>query len=100
MPFDNIPAGAHDVQVFDKIHSPLFSVSKFVKNGCQLFFDTLNTQVVNGTTGIIKSIIKEAENNNSNDIIMTIPFDDQTLTWKIDANGMAKPMVNITNNVH
>ena len=77
MPFDNIPAGAHDVQVFDKIHSPLFSVSKFVKNGCQLFFDTPNAHIVNGTTGKkIIAIIKKAENNNSNDIIMTVPFND------------------------
>ena len=31
---------------------------------------------------------------------MTVPFDEKTLTWKIDSNGQAKPLSNIASNVH
>ena len=30
LPFDNIPAGAEDVQVFDHMHSPLLSGGKLL----------------------------------------------------------------------
>ena len=31
---------------------------------------------------------------------MTVPFDRSTLTWKIDADGKAKPLVNVVHNVY
>ena len=36
LPFDNIPDGAEDVQLFKNMHAPLLSGRKFVMNGCKL----------------------------------------------------------------
>ena len=44
--------------------------------------------------------MKQAEAKNSNDIVMTVPFDEKTLTWRTDSNGQAKPLFNIASNVH
>ena len=44
--------------------------------------------------------MKKAEQEDSDGIVMTVPFDEQTLTWKTDSNGQATPSFNITNNVH
>ena len=49
--FDNIPAGAEDVQLFENMHSPLLSGGKFVEKGCTLVFDTPNKHDVKGRTG-------------------------------------------------
>ena len=101
LPFDNIPAGAEDVQMFENMHSPLLSGRKFVEKGCTLVFDTPNAHVVNGRTGDkIQKIIADAEHKENDDIVMTVPFDRRTLTRKIDADGQAKPLFNIASNVH
>ena len=42
----------------------------------------------------------EAEQDEDDDIVMTVPFDRGTLTWKTDGYGNAKPLFNIANNVH
>ena len=51
LPFDNIPVGAEDVQVFENMHSPLLSGGKLVEKGCELVFNTPNAHVLRGTTG-------------------------------------------------
>ena len=48
----------------------------------------------------IQKIISEAEQEENDDIVMTVPFDRRTLIWKPDADGQAKPLFNIANNVH
>ena len=41
------------------------------------------TYVVQGQTGeLVKKIMKQAEEKNSDDIVMIVPFDNKTLTWK------------------
>ena len=88
LPFNNIPEGAEDVQLFENMHSPLLSGGKFVKKGCTLVFGRENAHVVKGKTGeIIKRIITKAEAEDSTDIVMTVPFDERTLTWKTDSDG-------------
>ena len=34
-----------------------------------------------------RKIMKNAKKEDSNDIVMTVPFDEKTLTWKTDSNG-------------
>ena len=57
--------------------------------------------MVKGQTGeLVKETMRQAKEKNSNDIVMTVPFDEKTLTWKTDSTGQAKPLFNITSNVH
>ena len=71
------------------MHSPLLGSGTFVNEGkCTLVFGRENAHVVKGRTGrLVQQIIKQAEEKNKDDIIMTVPFDEKTLTWKTDANG-------------
>lgn len=102
LPFDNLPTGTDAVEIFHKIHSPLLGGGKFVKEGkCTLVFGRKNAHIVKGETGkLVQRIIKQAEEKNKDDIVMTVPFDEKTLTWKTDATGTAKPLFNIASNVH
>ena len=64
-------------------------------------FGRENAHVVQGRTGeLVQQIIKQAEDKNNNDIVMTIPFDEKILTWKTDLNGQAKPLFNIASIIH
>ena len=75
-PSDNIPLGAEDVQLFGNMHSLLLSGGKFVEKGCMLVFDTPNAHILKGKTGDrIKKIVSEAEHEENNAIVMTVPFD-------------------------
>ena len=57
--------------------------------------------MVKGQTGeLVKKIMKQVEEKNSDDIVMTVSFDKKTLTWKTNSNGQAKPLFNIASNVH
>ena len=88
LPFNNIPEGAEDVQVFENMHSPPLSGGKFVKKRCTLVFGRENAHIVKGKTGeIVKRIITKAKGEDSTDIVMAVPFDKRTLTWKTDADG-------------
>ena len=77
LPFDNLPKGTDAVSIFHKMHSPLLSGGVFVKEGdCTLVFGRKNAHIVKGQTGeLVKAIMKQAEAKNSNDIVMTVPFD-------------------------
>ena len=44
--------------------------------------------------------MKQAEKEDSDDIVMTVPFDKKTQTWKTDSTGQAKPLFNIASNIH
>ena len=102
LPFDNLPTGTDAVNIFHKMHSPLLSGGVFVKEGeCTLVFGRKNAHIVKGKTGeLVKAIMKQAKAKYSKDIVMTLPFDEKTLTWRTDANGQAKPLFNIKSNVH
>ena len=102
LPFNNVPEGTDAVNVFHNMHSPLLSGEKFVKERkCTLVFGRKNAHVVKRRTGeLIKKITKQVEEKNSDDIVMTFPFDEKTLKWKTDSNGQAKPLFNIASNVH
>ena len=53
------------------------------------------------TRELVKEIRKQAEEKNSDDIVITVPFDKKTLTWKTNSNNkQANPLFNITSNVH
>ena len=101
VPFNNVPAGTNAVNILHKRHSLLLSGGKFVKEEkCTLVFGRENTHVVKGRTGDLVHQKKQAEDKNSDDIVMTVPFNEKTLTWKIDSNGQAMPLFNIASNVH
>ena len=102
LPFNNVLEGTDEFNIFHDIHSPLLSGRKFVKEGkCTLVFGRKNAHVVKGQTGgLVKKIMKQVEEKNSDDIVMTVPFDKKTLIWKTDLNGQAKPLLDIVNNVH
>ena len=102
LPFNNIPDGTDAGNVFHKIHSPLLSGRKIFKKGkCTLVFGSKNSHMVKGQTGeLVKKIMKQAEEKNCDDIVMTVPFNKKTLTWKTDVKGQAKPLFNIASNVH
>ena len=91
LPFDNVPEGTKEVNIFYDIHSPLLSGGKFVKEGkCTLVFGRKNAHVVKGRTGeLVKEIMKQVEEKNSDDIVMTAPFDEKTLTWRTNSTGQA-----------
>ena len=44
--------------------------------------------------------MKQVEEKNSDDIVMTVPFNKRTLTWKTNSTGQVKPLFNIDKNVH
>ena len=44
----------------------------------------------------IRQFIRE----HCNDIVMTVPFDEKTLTWKTNSTGQTKSLFNITSNKH
>ena len=102
LPSNNVPEGTDEVNIFHDMNSPLLSGRKFVKEGkCTLVFRRKNAHVVKGQTGeLVREIMKQAEEKNSDDIVMTVPFDKKTLTWKTDSNGQAKPLFNIASNIH
>ena len=52
------------------------------------------------TGKLVKEITKQGEERNNDDIVMTVPFDKKTLTWKNDSTRQAKPLFNISSNVH
>ena len=96
LPFDKLPVGTEDVQLFEDMHSPLLSGGKFVNNRCKLVFDKLNAHIIRGATGDkIQTIIEAAEQEDSDNSVMTVPYDEQTNTWTTDANGQTQPAFNI-----
>ena len=91
LPFINVPKGTNEVNIFHDMHSPLLSGIKSVNEGkFTLVFGRKNAYVVKGRTGeLVKKIMKQVEEKNSDDIVMTVPFNKKTLTWKTNSNGQA-----------
>ena len=79
------------------MHSPLLSGGKFAKEGkCTFVFGRKNAHVIKGRKGeLVKEMMKQTKEENSSDIVMTVPFDEKTLTWKTNSTGQAKPLFNI-----
>ena len=75
----------------------MVSLSK--KGNVHYYLD--NAHVVKKRKGeLVKDTMTQAKEENSNDIIMTVPFDEKILTWKTNSTGQAKPLFNIASNVH
>ena len=50
-------------------------------------FKRKNAHVVKGRTGeSVQQIMKQVEEKNNNGIVITVSFNEKTLTWKTDAN--------------
>ena len=75
--FDNLSEGIDAVNIFHKMHSPLLGGGTFVKEGkCTLVFGRENAHIVKGSIGkLVQQIIKQAEEKNKDDIVMTVQFD-------------------------
>ena len=58
------------------MHSPVLRGGKFIKEGkCTLLFGQKNMHVVKGRTGeLVKEILKQAKEKNSNHITTTVSF--------------------------
>ena len=102
LPFNNVPEGTKEVNIFHDIDSPLLSGGQLIKEGkYTLVFGRKNAHVVKGQTGeVVKAIMKQAKEKNSDDVVITVPFNKKTLTWKTNSTGQAKPLFNIASNVH
>ena len=77
--FNNVPEGTKDEKLFHNMHSPLLSGGRFVKKGkYTLVYGQNNGHVVKRRTGkLVKEKMKQAKEENSNDIVMTVPFDEK-----------------------
>ena len=64
-------------------------------------FGQKNTHIVMGRTGkLLKEIMKQAKENNSDDIVVIVSFDEKQLTWRTDSTGQEKPLFNSASSVH
>ena len=82
VPFETLPKASRDIQLFPHIHAPLLSGGKLAMNGCNIVFDRPNVHIVIGDTrAAIRSVIKQAKATNQEDILLTVPFHESTLTW-------------------
>ena len=79
--FNNVSEGTNKVNIFHNMHPSLLNGGTFVKEEiCTLVFGRKNAHVVKGRTGeLVKEIMKQAEEKNSDDIFMTVPFNKKTL---------------------
>ena len=83
------------------MQKPLISGGKLVTNGANIVFDVPNAHVITGKTKeAIRKIIRAAEAENEDDIIMTVPFDHNTLTWQINQAKTIPVPEHVANNVH
>ena len=78
---------------------PTNKVSRLVYNVCNILNESFHTKPTVAASpkgaGVrfcnrIKQIVTKAEREDSTDIVMTVPFDEKTLTWKTDSNGQAQ----------
>ena len=69
--------------MFKEMNHPLLGCGKLAQNECLLVLDIPNATVVTGKTkDAICEIIQSAPED---DIVLTVPYDALTLTWKINA---------------
>ena len=106
-PFSRLPAKARKAEIFPKMQTPLLGCGPLVKNDCSVVFEETHASIVTGETKqIIKKVLEEADD----DILMTVPFDENTLTWRtrIEDNDILNEMQEqripcppqLANNVH
>ena len=90
-----------NIQIFEHMQNPLISTAKVLTNRCNTFFESLNTHILTGKTKqAVHNIIWRAADDNSNNILMTVPFDNATLMWKITDKPDSQVPTNVVNNVH
>ena len=102
LPFERIGPEAANVQLFDLMQAPLLSGGKIAQSGSTIVCDTPNATILSGKTqNAIRKIINDAkQDHNNNDILMNVPFDPVSLTWRtITPDGIASPR-HQSNNVH
>ena len=103
LPFERIRPAAADVQLFESMQSPLLSTGKLTRDGgSTVVCDIPAATVLSGRTqNAVRRIITEAQQDPDNDdILMTVPFDPVSLTWRtVTPNGFASPR-HEANNVH
>lgn len=64
-------------------------------------FDVPNAHILTvATIEMIQQIVNTVKAENDDDILMTVPFDHNTLTWQINQTKMVDKLQNIANNVH
>ena len=104
LPFKRIRPAAADVQLFDSMQSPLLSTGKLSRDGgstvvCDII--PAATVLSGRTQKAVRRIITEAQQDPDNDdILMTVPFDPVSLTWRtVTPDGFASPR-HEANNVH
>lgn len=91
----------NNVEIFERMQHPLISSGKLITNGCNILFDSPNAHILTSKTKhAVRNAIKNVEENNSNDILMVLLFDNNTLTWKVTDNPDRQVPTHITNNVH
>ena len=88
LPFDRIPPAASDVQTFNDMNAPLLSTGKLVRDGDAIVvMDKPDAHVVTGNTKTtIQNIVKIAATTNPDDIMLKVPFNEQSLTWRTVGN--------------
>ena len=103
LPFERIRPEAADVQLFESMQSPLLSTGKLSRDGgSTVVCDIPAATVLSGRTqNAVRRIITEAQQDPDNDdILMTVPFDPVSLTWRtVTSDGHASPR-HKANNVH
>lgn len=61
----------------------MLSAGKLITSDCNIVFDTPCAHVLTGDTkNAVRKVIAEAERKRDDDILLTAPFDDETLTWE------------------
>ena len=76
------------MQTFDDMNAPLLSTGKLVKDGDAIVvMDKPDTHVITGNTKTtIQNIVKIAATSNPDDIMLKVPFNEQSLTWRTVGN--------------
>ena len=88
IPFDRIPPAASDVQTFDDMNAPLLSTGKLVRDGDAIvIMDKPDAHVITGNTKTtIQNIVTIATTTNPDDIMLKVPFNERSLTWRTVGN--------------
>ena len=95
LPFNNVPEGTKEVNIFHDIDSPLLSGGKLIKEGkYTLVFGRKNAHVVKGQTGeVVKAIMKQAKEKNSDDVVITVPFNKKNTNMEDQFNWTSQTII-------
>ena len=77
-PFKTLPLPATKAEIFPKMQSPLLGCGPLVKNDCTIVLERTQASII---TGLSQASIKKVLSEGEDDILLTVPFDEHTLTW-------------------